>query len=924
MRKAGLLLLALLVLGSCADDDAVGSVVGRIVADPATVDFGGVVVGSLAEEKVQLHNGGRGQVRLEARDLPAGVSVVPASLRIPAAGVATVQIRFRPQEAGPLDAPAIFSLHGADRKEFSIHLTGLGIGRDLAVEGLDFGEVVVGETRTLPLEIESLSDGHLTIELEAVGVEAEVFDLAHTTVELPPREKTQVEVSFRPDIRGPRSAQLVYAPCKGCEPAAVELRGVGALRRVDAAPSVLDFGQVNAGNRVEKTVLLVNNGDIAVSLESVEIRGGDADEFSTTDAIVPATLEPLDTLELPVAFAPPAGASSEGRTAEVVVRGDEGALELVVGLQGVPGGPHLVVSPAFVDFGLQPVGWETRRRFEISNLGEEGPVLVLAMEVEGADGTTFRAEPEQSLPVDVGFAPLAVEAIFEPGSAEHHAAVLVVVTNDDEQPELRIPLSGQGVASGTCDLVALPPRLRFGLVLQGGTYERAVELRQGGTETCVIWDVGLEEGGSELFADAGLPEGPTLLAPGEHVRLPIRFSTEDAPVRRYEATLRVRHTDASTDPLLIPVSGLPGELDLVATPNPVEMGSWPLGFRNFRPVKLGNRSDVDVTIHTAGFADFVSPAFGGGLVDATPSSLPIGSSQPMLFSFAPQAPARDFAQYEIYVNNLPEPFLVDIRGEGNAEDCGELCEAPTAFCPDSVTTRVLDEVRLVGAGAAPPFNVINCRWAVVDGPQGSKAAPDRSVGCDIQFAPDLVGTYDLELTVQDVATGAEGTCITQVMAEPVGGLWVEMVWTPARDMDLHLLHPNAGDPLVYESWTDPLWACFYDTCSPARPGLSWGEATEDDDPSLDRDDISGSGPENARIQVPSDEHPYRLGFRNFSNPNVPVSVTFNVYCGGGLVHGQTWQSTEVQEIVYVGDVTYSEAGCTFDTVGAVLSPPEDP
>ena len=87
------------------------------------------------------------------------------------------------------------------------------------------------------------------------------------------------------------------------------------------------------------------------------------------------------------------------------------------------------------------------------------------------------------------------------------------------------------------------------------------------------------------------------------------------------------------------------------------------------------------------------------------------------------------------------------------------------------------------------------------------------------------------------------------------------------------------------------------------------------------DSISGTGPENIKIMQPSSSHSYRVGFKNYSNSNFPVSVTYNVYCGGVQVHGHTYQSTVDDEIFYAGDVLYNAtSGCTFTANGTIVNP----
>jgi uncharacterized protein YfaP (DUF2135 family) len=102
-----------------------------------------------------------------------------------------------------------------------------------------------------------------------------------------------------------------------------------------------------------------------------------------------------------------------------------------------------------------------------------------------------------------------------------------------------------------------------------------------------------------------------------------------------------------------------------------------------------------------------------------------------------------------------------------------------------------------------------------------------------------------------------------------------MFWThPEDDMDLHLLQP--GGEIGADS------DCFYDNC--INGGLDWGEiGAANDDPSLDIDDIHGTGPENINIPVPDNGtytiivHDYQFSTPNYLETN---DVTVNVFLGG--------------------------------------------
>ncbi|MDI7268721.1 MAG: MopE-related protein [Myxococcota bacterium] len=189
---------------------------------------------------------------------------------------------------------------------------------------------------------------------------------------------------------------------------------------------------------------------------------------------------------------------------------------------------------------------------------------------------------------------------------------------------------------------------------------------------------------------------------------------------------------------------------------------------------------------------------------------------------------------------------------------------PTVTCPADVTTRALTTVILT-ATATDDCRIDSRRWEVVGRPAGSAATPASPSSASTPFTPDLVGEYRLRFTATD-NEGLSASCEVRVTATGQG-LRIELFWNIAGDVDLHLLHPTAA------AWFTSPGDCYYANMRP-----SWDAAGTADDPRLDIDDTTTTGPENINIDVPVVGNTYRVGVHHYRSDGCR-SATVRIYCG---------------------------------------------
>lgn len=218
---------------------------------------------------------------------------------------------------------------------------------------------------------------------------------------------------------------------------------------------------------------------------------------------------------------------------------------------------------------------------------------------------------------------------------------------------------------------------------------------------------------------------------------------------------------------------------------------------------------------------------------------------------------------------------------------GDTGLAPVAICdvsPNPVTPP-FEEVTWDGTGSFAPDgdSIAKYEWTLVERPTGSVAEMPRGGAVRAGFMPDMAGNYVGELVVTTTGGDISEPCLSTLESVPAENLWVEMFWAERNDdMDLHLLKPGGS----LEGDGD----CYFMNCvPPAAP--NWGlRNTDIDDPSLDLDDIEGTGPENINILNPESGtftvyvHDYTGSTPDFRGPN---DVTVRVYLNGAIV----WEDT---------------------------------
>jgi hypothetical protein len=405
----------------------------------------------------------------------------------------------------------------------------------------------------------------------------------------------------------------------------------------------------------------------------------------------------------------------------------------------------------------------------------------------------------------------------------------------------------------------------FGAQPDGVEISRVLWVENVGTAAMSVLNIALD--GSSAFT-LSMPEKIDALQPGERKALVVRYT----PINLDEEASISILTDAPRYPsasILLTGTGAYPELSL--SDNPLILATASPGASSEDVLTVINSGNVELLIDNlvltgSAFSLVEEITLPVRLLPEETLDIPVAFTSSYAGTFDGQIWFEDNTITGLSSGSLLGASAVPVA----------LCTASSStVAPIHGSTDWLGDESFDAAGG----ELVEYRWTLLSRPAGSAVELGENVSAPnrYNFTPDLAGEYTAELVVVNGDGVASEPCTATIDAIPDQNLWIEMFWThPEDDMDLHLLRPRG------EVGTDD--DCFYDNC--VNGGLDWGELGEvNDDPSLDIDDIHGTGPENINIPIPEDGtftvivHDYQFSTPNYYDAN---EVTVNVYLGGQL------------------------------------------
>jgi len=346
-------------------------------------------------------------------------------------------------------------------------------------------------------------------------------------------------------------------------------------------------------------------------------------------------------------------------------------------------------------------------------------------------------------------------------------------------------------------------------------------------------------------------------------------------------------------------------------------------------ITLDETSSLDFELE---FAD-LPVGFENGPNVQNPLRIPVNESVKVTVVYVPDSiNPRDAANVPIpdegtllFGSNAFEAEVpVKLSGAGSDVDC------PTPVIRVLQGEEVIPQtvLNLDGSGSYAPFGGISrFNWTIVAWPENTPRPTMLPSFTDPAPLVEVnsVGLYTFKLNVRDEFGNASGVPACPdaeftVLVQPDQAIHVELGWVTAKpgattedgegkgtDLDLHFAHENAvgpdldgdGEP---DPWFDATWDVFWYNINPDWYTIDPGAQ---DDPSLDRDDIDGGGPENMNLAVPEDGVTYTIGVHYWNAWGFGVSdATVKVFHYADLVYEATLAEMKPLDMWCVGAILW--------------------
>jgi Abnormal spindle-like microcephaly-assoc'd, ASPM-SPD-2-Hydin len=670
---------------------------GQLTANPTTINFGNVPLGTGATQSVAIANSGGQSLNLSLAGI-TGTGFSLSGLKFPVTlspgQSLNVTVAFSPQSAGTATGGISLTYNGAFRHHerrsnnssvLAVSLSGTGTSPGLLVanpSSVTFGSLLVGNSQTQAVNL--TNSGGTSVTVSQATTQGSGYSVSGLTlpVTLPPGWSTSFSVTFAPQAAGTANGNIAFASNASNSTLNLPLSGSGMVPGLlSPSPAGLNFGNVQTGNNQSLVETLTNSGGSSVTITQAAVTGTG---FAVNGLNLPLTLAPgQSSPSFSVVFAPQSAGAASG-SLSVTSNASNPTLNIPLSGTGVTGGV-LAANPSSLNFGNVQTGNNQSLVETLTNSGGSS-VTVTQAAVPGGGFTVNGL----NLPLTLapGQSSLSFNVVFAPQSAGAASSSLSL-TSTASNPTLNISLSGTGVAPGT--LTANPASLSFGNVQVGNNQTLSETVTNVGGSSVTISQYSVT---GAAFTVTGL-NPPVTLTSGQSITFSVIFTPSSAGSASGNLALA---SNASNPTLNVPLLGTGTAAgQLAVTPAALAFGNVVITTSANLPATLSATGAI-VTVTSA---NVTSSEFTlSGL--SFPVIIPAGNNVQFTVTFAPQATGAASGTVS-FASNASSSAVLSLSGTGTPAPIHSVSLSWAA----STSSDVIGYNIYRGTTSAGPYSKIN-------------------------------------------------------------------------------------------------------------------------------------------------------------------------------------------------------------------------
>ena len=325
----------------------------QLASTPASLRFGGIVVGQTETLLVTVTN--NGQTSATISGITVGNSEFTTSslslpLVLPAGQSVDLSVSFTPTAKGWTGSTIKFSSN-ASNPTLTLEVGGTGLSKELVTASptiVSFGQVAIGTDSTVPIVFTNACSYKVT--LSAVQTTGVGFSMSgpEFPLTLGAGQSVTLNVAFAPQSAGTNGGSLFVSGPQ----LAIPLTGTGiAPGQLTTSPSSMNFANVQVGNSTSLSETLTNTGGSSVTITQAS---SSAAAFSISGLNLPLTLTPNQSATFTAIFTPTSAGAASGNLS-VASNASNPTLNIALSGTGTAAGT-LAVSPTSLSFGNVTVG----------------------------------------------------------------------------------------------------------------------------------------------------------------------------------------------------------------------------------------------------------------------------------------------------------------------------------------------------------------------------------------------------------------------------------------------------------------------------------------------------------------------------------------------------------------------------------------